>query len=688
MDKKVFILSKKTGINNPEKINKSVEIAIDMLLRDMNKVFGTEEVKDSNELNTEIAITYLQDSLEPEQFRINFEARNEKLAMNIISGDNLGIIYGLLYISKEYLGVDPFWFWNDKEPETKQYVEIPMKDYLSQIPKVKFRGWFVNDEVLLSGWKYKPCDEDAWKPVFEALLRCNGNMVIPGTGVNSNLNKQLASDMGLWITHHHAEPLGAEMFLSVYPDKEPSYHKHGECFEKLWLDAVKDQKDLKVIWNLGFRGQGDKAFWDYDKSYTTSESRGKLISKIIRRQYDIVRQNVKDPIFCTNLYGEIMELYKEGYIEFPDDVIKIWADSGYGKMVSRRQENHNPRIYALPGENDMGPHGIYYHITFYDLQASNHLTLFPNTPEFVNEELSNAFSLNADEYLIVNSGNVRPHTYMLDLTKEIWNEGFVNVDKHRVNFIKRYYSSENKLIEKCLEKYFKLPVQYGPNDDERAGEQFYHYPARMIISDWIKGEINKTENLLFWATGDISFDEQVKWYKNKCNESLEKWTQLKEECLKVYNLINDKEKSLFSDTLLLQVTIHLTGCMGAVKLCSSYEAFKDKNYPLAYAYASSGMKEYENALEEMKMAEHDKWINYYRNDCLTNVKLTVYCFDTLRRYLRVLGDSPYFYSWEKQYILPEGERDIMLLATTKNQLGDNELSEYLEKKFNIYEYSQ
>lgn len=312
MDNKVFILSKNTGINNPKKVTKSVKIAIAMLLRDMNKVFGTEEVKDIDEANTEITITYSKAGLKPEQFRINFEAENEKLTMNIISGDDLGIIYGLLYISKEYLGVDPFWFWNDKEPEKQHYVEIPMKDYLSQIPKVKFRGWFVNDEVLLSGWKDKPCDEDAWKPVFEALLRCNGNMVIPGTGVNSNLNKQLASDMGLWITHHHAEPLGAEMFLSVYPDKEPSYNKNGECFEKLWFDAVKDQKDLKVIWNLGFRGQGDKAFWEYDKSYTTSEARGKLISKIIRRQYDIVIQNVKSPIFCTNLYGEIMELYKEG----------------------------------------------------------------------------------------------------------------------------------------------------------------------------------------------------------------------------------------------------------------------------------------------------------------------------------------------------------------------------------------
>jgi len=28
-------------------------------------------------------------------------------------------------------------------------------------------------------------------------------------------------------------------------------------------------------------------------------------------------------------------------------------------------------------KNDIGPRGIYYHVTFYDLQASNHLTLFP-----------------------------------------------------------------------------------------------------------------------------------------------------------------------------------------------------------------------------------------------------------------------------------------------------------------------
>ncbi|MPQ30802.1 hypothetical protein E4V42_05050 [Clostridium estertheticum] len=93
--------------------------------------------------------------------------------------NEVGIIYALLYISKTYLGVDPFWFWNDKEPKCLPYVRIPMSDYKSFTKKVKYRGWFVNDEVLLSGWRESPTDEEVWKLVFETILRCGGNMVIP-----------------------------------------------------------------------------------------------------------------------------------------------------------------------------------------------------------------------------------------------------------------------------------------------------------------------------------------------------------------------------------------------------------------------------------------------------------------------------------------------------------------------------
>ena len=55
--------------------------------------------------------------------------------------------------------------------------------------------------------------------------------MIPGTDKNSRIYAPIASNMGLMVTHHHAEPLGAEMFLRTYPDLEPSYLKHKDLFE-------------------------------------------------------------------------------------------------------------------------------------------------------------------------------------------------------------------------------------------------------------------------------------------------------------------------------------------------------------------------------------------------------------------------------------------------------------------------
>ena len=81
--------------------------------------------------------------------------------------------------------------------------------------------------------------------VFETLLRCGGNMVIPGTDRNAGKYAGLASRMGLMITHHHAEPLGAEMFARVYPELTASYDLYPEKFHTLWQEALERQKDRK-----------------------------------------------------------------------------------------------------------------------------------------------------------------------------------------------------------------------------------------------------------------------------------------------------------------------------------------------------------------------------------------------------------------------------------------------------------
>src|SRR5699024_4174883 len=125
------------------------------------------------------------------------------------------------------------------------------------------------------------------------LLRSGGNMVIPGTDLpRDGIHFDLASEMGLWITHHHAEPLGAEMFKRAFPDKQASYLKNKELYERLWREAIIEQKDKKVVWVLSFRGQGDQPFWIQDPSFDTAEKRGQLISQVIRRQRNMIEEYV------------------------------------------------------------------------------------------------------------------------------------------------------------------------------------------------------------------------------------------------------------------------------------------------------------------------------------------------------------------------------------------------------------
>ena len=388
---------------------KPVRHAIEAFTRDMKKTLP--EGKQNM-----ITLSY-DISLGDEDYVVRFPDND---TMNIYASHDLGFIYALYYISETFMYVDPFWFWMDQTINKQEIVNIPAQDYYSAPSKIKFRGWFLNDEVLISHWAPEGNKDIPWEMAFEAILRCGGNMVIPGTDSNSREYRQLASDMGLWITHHHAEPLGAEMFARAYPDKEASFDKYPELFRGLWKKAVEEQKNQKVIWNLGFRGQGDKPFWADDPKYDTPQKRGKLISDIINEQYEIVRSSVKNPICCTNLYGEITQLYRDGFLDIDKDIIRVRADNGFGKMVSRRMGNYDPRTPSLPDNDADGKNGIYYHVSFYDLQAANHITMLPNKVEMVYDELNSAFDSGCRDFLIVNASNIRPHAYFLDAVRRIW----------------------------------------------------------------------------------------------------------------------------------------------------------------------------------------------------------------------------------------------------------------------------
>lgn len=649
----------------------AIKKAVSSLKRDLKKAC-------KNICNPGISIYLEQREMEAEAFLL--KAENGSFILQ--SGDELGFIYGIYEISRRFLGIQNFWFWNDQQIEKQEFYTVEEDFQYQSLPwKVRYRGWFVNDEVLIHNWNLDRSETKPWEMIFEALLRCGGNMVIPGTDRNARKYRKLAAEMGLYITHHHAEPLGAEMFSRAYPQLHPSYDENKEKFQELWKKGIEEQKDRKVIWNIGFRGQGDCPFWENDPRYNTSELRGELMSDLIRQQYDMVKAENKDAVCCTNLYGETMELYQAGYLKLPEDVIKIWSDNGFGKMVTRRQGNHNPRICALPVGERSGKHGLYYHVSFYDLQAANHMTMLPNSPEFILEELEKVFNHGIQDYWLINCSNVKPHVYYLDFISAIWKTGTVDIEAHRREYVNTYYGKENQVgVSERLGEYFKYALSYGKNKDEHAGEQFTNHVARILISQFMKDETKRAEELL-WAVTVKTLKEQILWYKELCEKGYEGYREYLKKCYQTEWDVTDDNRTFYEDSIVLQAEIHCYCCLGALRVGEALLSAIDKNWKTAFYKAGKARKAYLYANQAMRDREHGKWHNFYENECLTDIKQTAWVLEGLMSYLRNMGDGPHFYQWQREFLYSEEDRKVMLIMNMENHLPNQDIFALMEEKW-------
>ena len=160
--------------------------AAQMLRRDMRAVLS------GHGRENEITLTRSK-GLPPEGWRMTVFP--ERIA--VAYADDLGAVYGLLHLSETALGVAPFWFWNDQKLQRRETVQIPCGECAGKPAAVRYRGWFINDEVLLSAWSLDGSRDKPWEMAFEALLRLGGNLVIPGTDKNAHRYRELAASYGL-----------------------------------------------------------------------------------------------------------------------------------------------------------------------------------------------------------------------------------------------------------------------------------------------------------------------------------------------------------------------------------------------------------------------------------------------------------------------------------------------------------
>ncbi len=512
------------------------------------------------------------------------------------------------------------------------------------------------------------------------------------------------------------------MFARAYPELEASFDKHADLFRGLWEEAIEDQKEMKVIWNIGFRGQGDRPFWVDDPAYDTPKARGKLMSDLMLEQYNMIKTQDKEAICCMNLYGEIMELYKDGLLSIPEDVIKIWADNGFGKMVSRRQNNHNPRVPALPQKTDAGAHGIYYHASFYDLQAAAMMTMLPNSPAFVIKELSEVLNRNAKDFWIINCSNVKPHTYYLDLIARIW-RGEIDItkepaDRFTLDFCRAYYNVQSDQgtilndIVKLYQAWPKYSVSYGPNEDDHAGEQFANHGARILACAFIASfdkknpdKTSKTEELNWLLEADTLHD-QAGWHLEKYESAVRGYGKYLDECKRACKAIEESEASdakeligRLKDNLVCQVEYLYYSYLGAYHMCRAIEicmgtgdggekfidALEESgegwktDFIAAFYEAGLAKEAFSAGYDKMRGHEHGVWGDFYKNDCESDIKQSAYVAESLMSYIRVIGDGPHFYKWQRHFQSDAGGDKVHLILRVKEHLSDDELFLLIKK---------
>lgn len=642
-----FIISRATRAT-AQWVSPPVQRALERFRRDQEMTLSPTDFTQSNE----IVLCLTPSTLLPEGYTLDIQDEGHLV---ICAGDELGAVYALLYISARYLGVSPFWYWNDQQFDPKPLVTVSEAHYTAPAPAVRYRGWSFGTAPLLRTWASDA--NHGWEMALEALLRCGGNMVAPDPAPAA-----LAADMGLWLAQPAATPLG----VPCPQMPTPGFAKNAESLRALWTASVRRHKGYRVVWTLGFYGPGGAPVWADDLACATAQQRGARLGALIAEQYKLIRAADPYAPVCTHLQGESAALFRAGALPLPQDVIPVWPDNGYGKFVSRRVGSSDPRLPTLPDAGSHSNHGVCYHVACDDGQAGNQVTLTPTPAALLQTELCAAFERGANGYWLVNGADLKPHTYSLSLVAALWQNPDTKADAHREAYLRCYYrapdgwtlsESEREDLSTCLKAWADSTAALGQHPDQHAGEQFTNYATRAFAAAWLTGQVQSSVPAMRWLAGDRPFGEQLTTYRRACVEALPQFETLLSGC----EYAARATTRLWRDSVLAQVKVYLMCLRGAVSFCDACALYMKKSYRDCFYLLGQAADAYAAADAALRATEHGHWAGFYQNECRSDCKHTATVLRALMALPRAAGDEADGRAWQ-QSLCPD--------APPSNHLSD------------------
>jgi len=359
-----------------------------------------------------------------------------KHALVIAGSDRRGAAYGVYELTR-ILGVSPWSWWADapirRRPDT--WLGIENGRHLSRPPRVRYRAFYINDEIFgLLPWATgtleqtgKGLDHHTYEKVFQLMVRLRANYLWPALKKGSRpfshdpLNRVTADRYGIVVGGSHAEPLTMctwEWDWSGETRGDWNYKTNRDQVLQFLEERVEANKIYENVYTLGMRGRDDVSMEGAEDIMDAAT----ILENVIRDQREILRSQLDRPLEeipqTLTVYKEVLKQYDMG-LQVPDDVTLIWTDDNFGYFK------------RLPGTKEKrrsGGNGAYYHLSYLG-RPHDYLWLESIPPALIVNELRKAADCGADRIWIINVGDVKPLEYNLQLCFDLaWNPDAVTPD--------------------------------------------------------------------------------------------------------------------------------------------------------------------------------------------------------------------------------------------------------------------
>jgi hypothetical protein len=588
-------------------------------------------------------------------------------------------MYAVYEFSQEFLGVDPLYYWTDHEPVKKPSVEIPASlNKQFPAPVFKYRGFFINDEDLLTGWAPGEAKDKtgislaAWDKIYETTLRLKGNIVAPGTWIfPDDPQVKLAATRGLIISQHHAIPLGLN--VARWPENvDYNYTTHPEILERAWKNAVNSyMPNQEVLWTVGLRGLSDASYASRDESVRNNdEALGALITKAIADQMSIIRAVHPDAKFITSLWQEGARLVQQGYLKIPPEVSTVWADDGYGYIQDKGEVAHGQ--------------GTYDHVAMMNGRANQLTEMVPIERSF--SELQRYMKVGATEYFMVNTSDIRPVTMSIRAVMDAAWKGLPDKTASSQDDFYQQWASEEfgdkaaPKIEQLYKDYFSAPAQLPQEPRHEYGDQLYHSEARRMMltymTDWplygIPSQSTKWQPVRILGTGIPNaqkffgkdwLNEATAREIKQCGDAQSRWDAVWKDAVADEPLVAPSRQLFYRSSVMTMITINRESNHMLYLISEAIQNAQNGKTAEAHAQAEQALIALDNIQKAQATAEYGKWKNWYRGDWLTGVYRTREIVQTFANFLNdplTHMEPPVVWDgWEAYYHIMhyEGDRD-------------------------------